>query len=956
MLDTPPASIAAQSRSTPARSNWFHNLSIGKKQLVALLVCELIPIIGLGIGSTIVLTNSLRTQLLSQAKSEVAVTETNYNIKINQMGFGSRGQSDNPTIITAAKNHQRNENLAADLQSQLQQILQNEVKARRMEYATLVGKDLRIIANANKPRSKETVNNSDLLPLIQQVLKDGRQVKASSVISWEELSKESPPLPDGFAKQDALIRYVVTPVRDRDNSEIIGVLVFGDIVNRKLPIVENTLNAFSGGYSAVYFRRNANDFGLATALKKESNQQTQIDPALPDSELLKSAIDAKGESVTKRIDLNGQMYTVAAKAIPNRIVETPEGAVPVIDENASAVIVRGTPEHSLNELLLKSIQQEAIVFALAIAAIILWTTIFRRIVLKPIQELQQTTEAFANGDRKVRAQIFAKDEVGQLAIAFNHMADSINASEVSLANEVARQEQQTREVRALSEITVRMRRSLDPNQILQTATDEARNFLKLDRIVVYQFIPSTVNGKVIAESLENQNFSVIRKEIEAPLGFDRFEQYSTQSAWVIKDAEKEMNDRYRQQLAAFQTKAEIAVPLRQDDRIIGLICAQSCEHEREWQSSEITFFTQLVTQIGYALDQSKLLQERQSALQDAEVRKSSIQQQIIQLLSEIQHVSGGDLTVRANVSADDLGTVADFFNAVVESLRDLVLKVKHTSTQVSDLLSQNEDEVQHLAQQARQQAQETTRTLDSVEQMTLSMQSVAERAQQAAIVAQNATNAAKSGESVMDSTVTSIYSLRATVEDATRKVKQLGESSQQIGRVVSLINDLATQTDLLAINASIEATRAGEHGRGFGIVANEIGELASRSATATREIAALIETTQQQITEVVEAMNRGATQVVEGAHLARNAKQSLIHVVQVSEQMDSLVNSISEAMVSQANTSQSVTELIKEVAQVSSLTSDSSVRMSKALRQTVDVAEELQSSVGMFKVQMGDRE
>lgn len=954
MLDTPPAAIAAQSR--PKSSNWFHNLSIGRKQLVALLVCELIPIIGLGIGSTIVLTNSLRTQLLSQAKSEVAVTETNYNIKINQMGFGSRGQSDNPAIITAAKNHQRNENLAPDLQSQLQQILQNEVKARRMEYATLVGKDLRIIANANRPRSKETVSNPDLVPLIQQVLKDGQQVKASSVVSWDELSKESPPLPDGLNKQDALIRYVVTPVRDRDNSEVIGVLVFGDIVNRKLPIVENTLNAFGGGYNAVYFRRNANEFGLATALNKDNNQQNQIDTALPDTAILKSAIDAKGESVTQRIDINGQTYTIAAKAIPNRIVETPEGAAPVTDENASAVIVRGTPEQSLNELLLKSVQQEAIVFTLAIAAIIIWTTIFRRIVLKPIQELQQTTEAFANGDRNVRAEIFAKDEVGQLAIAFNRMADSINASEVSLANEVARQEQQTREVRALSEIIVRMRRSLDSKQILQTAIDEARNFLKLDRIVVYQFTPGTVNGKVIAESLENQNFSIIRKEIEAPLGLDRFEQYSTQSAWVIKDAEKEMNDRYREQLAALQTKAEIAVPLRQDDRIIGLICAQSCEQERDWQSSEITFFTQLVSQIGYALDQSKLLQEHQSALQNAETRKSSIQQQIIQLLGEIQNVSAGDLTVRANVGADDLGTVADFFNAVVESLRDLVLKVKHTSIQVGDLLSQNKDEVQHLAEQARQQAQETTRTLNSVEQMTLSMQAVAERAQQAAIVAQNATNAAKSGESVMDSTVTSIYSLRATVEDATRKVKQLGESSQQIGRVVSLINDLATQTDLLAINASIEATRAGEHGRGFGIVANEIGELASRSATATREIAALIEATQQQITEVVEAMNRGATQVVEGAHLARNAKQSLIHVVQVSEQMDSLVNSISEAMISQANTSQSVTELIKEVAQVSSLTSDSSVRMSKALRQTVDVAEELQSSVGMFKVQMGDRE
>ncbi|MBD1824202.1 GAF domain-containing protein [Cyanobacteria bacterium FACHB-DQ100] len=942
----------------PFWSNWFRHLPIERKQLLALLVCELIPIVGLGIGFSIVLANSLRTQLLAQAKSEVAVTETNYNIKINQMGFGSRGQSDNPAIITATKNHQRNENLSTDLQNQLQQILQNEVKARRIEYATLIGKDLRIIANANNKRAKETVTTPELVPLIQQALRDGQQIKASSTVSWDELRKEAPPLPDRFTNQDALIRYVVTPIRDSENpNNIIGVLVFGDIVNHKLPIVENTLKAFGSGYSAVYFRRENGEFGLATGLNQDSDSnQPQIDAALSDLAILKLAIAAKGETATQRIPVNGQTYTVAAKALPNRIVETPDGAVAEMGDAPSAILVRGTPETALNQLLLMSVQQEAIVLALAIGAIVIWTIIFRRIVLKPIQELQQTTEAFANGDRSVRAEVFAKDEVGQLAIAFNHMADSINASEVSLANEVSRQEQQMQEARVLSEITVRMRRSLDPSQILQTAIDEARSFLNLDRILVYELESCVVNGTVIAESIKAENLSLIHKTITSPLGLDRFEQYSAQSVWAVKNAAKEMDDRYRQQLAQLNIKAEIAVPLKQENQIIGLVCAQSCQQERDWQVSEINFFVQLATQIGFALDQVKLLQEHQSAVQTAEDRKTSLQQQIIQLLGEIQTVSAGDLTVRANVTANDLGTVADFFNAVVENLRDLVLKVKQTSAQVNDLLNQNEEEVQHLATQARQQAQETTRTLNSVEQMTLALQAVADRAQQAAIVAQNAANAAKSGETVMDSTVTSIYNLRATVEDATRKVKLLGDASQQIGRVVSLISDLATQTDLLAINASIEATRAGGHGRGFGIVATEIGELASRSTTATREIAALIQTIQEQVTEVVEAMNRGATQVVESAHSARNAKQSLIHVVQVSEQMDGLMNSIAQATVSQTRSFQSLTDLIKDVAEVSTQTSDSSVRVSKALRQTVDVAEQLQASVGMFKVQGGDRE
>lgn len=954
MVDSRPAPQSAKSR--PAWINWFYNLPIGRKQLCALTLCELIPILGFGIGSTIVLTNSLRSQLLAQAKSELAVTETNYNIKVDQMGFGSRGQSDNPAIISAARLHQRNDNLPNDLQNQMQQILQNEVKARRMEYATLVGKDLRIIANANNKRSKEAITSPRLAALIQQVLKDGNQIKANEIVNWEELSKEAPPLPDSFKQQDALIRYVITPVRDPDKTDtILGVLIFGDVANQKLPIVENTLSAFRDGYSAIYQRRENGEFSLTTSLNKNGSESPQADVALSDPAILKAAIAAKGETVTQRIQIGGQTQTVAAKAIPSRIVETSDQSIPAADEPPSAIIVRGTPEVALNQLLSNSLQQQAIVLALALAAIAVWMMLLRRMVVKPIQDLQQTTEAFANGDRSTRAEVFADDEVGKLAIAFNRMADSIHLSELALASEVSRQEQQTRDVKALSEITVKMRRSLNSNQILQTAIDEVRNFLRLDRVIVYEFQDRTLNALVIAESIGNENLSVLNKLVDDPLGLGQFETYKSQPIWVINNSEMKANEVYKQQASTLNTKAEIVIPLKQNDQITGLICTQMCDRTREWQQSEIDFLSQLVTQVGYALDQSSLLQERQTALHNAETHKDSLQQQITRLLGEVQNVSAGDLTVRANVTSGDLGIVADFFNAIVENLRDIVLKVKQSSAQVNDLLSKNEGEVEHLAAQARRQAQETTRTLDSVEQMTLAMQAVAERAQKAAIAAETATNAAESGETVMDSTVTSIYSLRATVEDATRKVKQLGESSQQIGRVVSLINDLATQTDLLAINASLEATRAGEHGRGFSIVANEIAELASRSATATREIKAIIETIQQQTGEVVEAMNRGATQVVEGAHLARNAKQSLIHVVQVSQQMDHLVKSISETMASQAVTSRSVTDLIKEVAEVSTRTSDSSLRVSEALRQTVDVAEELQSSVGMFKIQAGDR-
>ena len=290
---------------------WFRNLPIGRKQLIALFTCELVPILGFGIGSTFVLQNSLRTQLLEQAKSEVSVTETNYNIKINQMGFGSRGQSDNVAVFTAAREFQRNENLPSNLQNQLKTILQNEVNARKMEYATLVSKDLRIIGNANANRAKEKIQAPNLVELIQQSIKEGHQIKASEIVSWDELTKENPPLPEGFSQQDGLIRYVITPVRDPDRrDEILGVLIFGDLVDRKLPIVENTLTAFGGGYSAVYAKSPSGEFKLATSLDKADSRSPQFGATLSNSAILESAAAAKGETVTSRTQVGGQTYTI----------------------------------------------------------------------------------------------------------------------------------------------------------------------------------------------------------------------------------------------------------------------------------------------------------------------------------------------------------------------------------------------------------------------------------------------------------------------------------------------------------------------------------------------------------------------------------------------------------------------------------------------------------------------
>jgi twitching motility protein PilJ len=925
---------------------WFGDLPIGRKQAIAMIVCELIPIVGLGVGSTLVLTSSLRTQLRSQAKSEVAVTETNYNIKVNQMGFGSRGQSDNPAIISATKNQQQGQPISEDLRNQVKQILQNEVKARKIEYATLVGKDLRIVINANKNRSNEKITAA-LADLVRQSIATGRQIKASETIAKDELSKEAPPL-DQEIKEDGLIRYVVTPVKNPENQEVIGALVFGDVANGKLPIVENTLKAFGGGYSAIYLRRANGEFVLATSLDQRS---TQPNAALSETLVLTEAVRAKGEAVTQRLSVGGQIYTVAAKAVPNQIVEMPEGSLPAYNDDAIAILVRGTPEDALNGLLSRSLVQEAIVLFLSLLMIVGWSILFRRTVLKPIQQLEQTTQDFAQGDRSIRAEVFSQDEVGQLAIAFNQMADSITASETALSSEATRQEQQAKEVKALSDMTERMRRSLNADHILQTAVEEVRDFLKADRVIVYRFTDALLNASVITESVLSEYEKTITSIVENPLDLDHFEQYSTQSNWTVTNTDREeIRPRRRDHLRRFKVKAEMTVPIWQNDRVMGLLCVHQCSQPRQWQPFETEFLMQLALQIGYTLDQAQLLQEKQTALHASETLKESLQLQILALLEEVEGASRGDLTVRAEVTSGDIGTVADFFNAIVENLRQIVSQVKQSASQVSRLLGENEGEMKQLAESALQQTEETTHILNSVEQMTRSIQTVAERANQAAQVARKASSVAEQGESEMDSTVQNILKLRETIEDAAKKVKQLGEASRQISRIVSLINEIAVQTDLLAINASIEASRAGDHGRGFAIVASEVGELAARSAAATREIEQVVETIQAETRSVVAVMGQGTAQVVQGAHSVKNAKQSLIHIVHVSHQIDQLVQSISEATVSQVETSRSVTDLIQDIAHVSAKTSDSSHRVSEVLRETVQVAQELQASVGMFEV------
>ncbi|MDJ0844512.1 methyl-accepting chemotaxis protein [Crocosphaera sp.] len=343
-------------------------------------------------------------------------------------------------------------------------------------------------------------------------------------------------------------------------------------------------------------------------------------------------------------------------------------------------------------------------------------------------------------------------------------------------------------------------------------------------------------------------------------------------------------------------------------------------------------------------------QQQQLIVEQERQQQQHLQKELMRLLSDIEEATKGNLTVRAEISEGHIGIVADFFNAIIESLRDIVTQVKQTTQQVNVSLSGDEESIQELAQQSQRQAQQIQQVLNSVEAMAQSIQQVSANAQAAAQAARESSQTAQISGDAMDNTVNSILQLRDTVAETTKKVKRLGESSQQISKVISLINQIALQTNLLAINASIEAARAGEEGRGFAVVAEEVGQLAAQSADATKEIEAIVETIQRETTAVVEAMEVGTAQVVEGTHLAESTKESLQGIVAVSRHIDELLQSISQTTVSQADTSKSVTQLMEQVAQVSQKTSYSSIEVSHSLQKTAQIANQLQESVDTFKL------
>ena len=356
-------------------------------------------------------------------------------------------------------------------------------------------------------------------------------------------------------------------------------------------------------------------------------------------------------------------------------------------------------------------------------------------------------------------------------------------------------------------------------------------------------------------------------------------------------------------------------------------------------------FNQLLEQIQTLIDRQKDLTDEQRQ------ERETLENEISQLMEDVGDAAEGDLSVRAKLIPGDVGIVADLFNAVIENLRAIATNVKQSTGDVSQSLLSNEQQIRTLAEQSIEEVQSLSEAMDAVQEMDESIQMVANNASQASTLTNDTYTTAQAGSQSMGETADSILELRSTVGETAKKIKRLGESAQKIAQAVSLIDEIALKTNLLAVNASVEASRAGELGQGFTAVAEQVGSLAEQSAGATKTIAQIVAEIQTETQEVVAAIETGTSQVVDSSQRVKATQQQLEEVLAKSEQINQLMQEISTSTTNQTMVSKAVTQLMQKATQTSEQQSKSSTQVAQAIQETAQVAQELQASVEQFKVE-----
>lgn len=326
------------------------------------------------------------------------------------------------------------------------------------------------------------------------------------------------------------------------------------------------------------------------------------------------------------------------------------------------------------------------------------------------------------------------------------------------------------------------------------------------------------------------------------------------------------------------------------------------------------------------------------------------QEAIMRLMDELAIIAEGDLTKRAEVTEDITGAIADSLNFTIEEIHSLVLRINEAAEQLNEASQQGSQAAEELRQASERQSEDVRAATASMMEMSTSVAQVAESAEAIFKVAENSLAAAEQGAEAVQKTISGMDVIRGSIQETSKRIKRLGESSQEIGEIVDLISGIAEQTNVLALNAAIQAASAGEAGRGFAIVAEEVQRLAERSAEATKQIGALVGAIQNDAKGAVAAMEKSTEEVVEGARLSDGAGEKLVEIQKVSRKLAELIANIASASKQQELAASQTTKRMDDILQINNLTYEGTRETTASMQRLADLANALQLAVSGFKV------
>lgn len=360
--------------------------------------------------------------------------------------------------------------------------------------------------------------------------------------------------------------------------------------------------------------------------------------------------------------------------------------------------------------------------------------------------------------------------------------------------------------------------------------------------------------------------------------------------------------------------------------------------------------------MGIALWQSKVssqIKDAEDYMVAQEMKEQQNQDAILRLMNELTEVSNGDLTVEALVTEEITGAIADSVNYAVESMRELVGTINRTSLRVSDASASTRVIAKEMKDSSTQQAEKINSITSVVSNMVRSLDNVAASSSDSADIARKSQKIAEDGARRVHNTIDGMNSIRDNIQETSKRIKRLGESSQEIGNIVEIIKGIADQTSILALNAAIQATSAGEAGRGFAVVADEVQRLAERSSNATKRIETLVKTIQTDTNEAVASMEKSTAEVVNGANLASAAGESLNEINKVSNDLASMIGKVSDSAKRVSSMAENISVDMQHINQITDKTYQNVIKTIESITNLSRLSSELEASVASFKLPEG---